>query len=320
LRERVTDTRQLYREVCSLMFFRYGITPTANLLYNLVRKDSMGTPGAVLTEFWSELREKARVKIDHPGIPEAIRQIAAEAVQGIWQAASAAAVGSLAEVRADVERRAQDADEQRQQTQTALDYARREIAVGAQKLEKAAQEFNEAQESLHAERAAHAATAARLQEMRHQVEERDRQLAEARAQFSAELEHARGQVSLARERAAAAERHVMLELDHERTARQRSERAADALRAELGAARTELKEAAVRLANVETRLQTEFHGLSQRLAVADAERTQHAGELAGVHQELAETLRRAERAETEVEVTRRLLAELKKGPVRKSAR
>ena len=30
LRLRHTETRELYREVCALLFFRYGITPTAN--------------------------------------------------------------------------------------------------------------------------------------------------------------------------------------------------------------------------------------------------------------------------------------------------
>ncbi len=35
---------RLYREVCGLLFFRYGVTPTANKLYSLVRKGSMGTP------------------------------------------------------------------------------------------------------------------------------------------------------------------------------------------------------------------------------------------------------------------------------------
>ena len=57
-------TRELYREACALLFFRFGITPTANRLYQLVRKGSMSTPTAVLGEFWAELREKSRVRIE----------------------------------------------------------------------------------------------------------------------------------------------------------------------------------------------------------------------------------------------------------------
>jgi len=41
LRERFPRTQDLYREVCVLLFFRHGITPTANKLYQLVRKGSM---------------------------------------------------------------------------------------------------------------------------------------------------------------------------------------------------------------------------------------------------------------------------------------
>ncbi|MFM0150974.1 DNA-binding protein, partial [Paraburkholderia sp. RL18-085-BIA-A] len=62
-------TRELYREVCALLFFRFGLTPTANRLYQLVKRGSMSTPTAVLGEFWTELREKSRVRIDHPDLP-----------------------------------------------------------------------------------------------------------------------------------------------------------------------------------------------------------------------------------------------------------
>jgi hypothetical protein len=84
LRSRFPETRALYREVCGLLFFRYGVTPTANKLYSLVRKGSMGTPAEVLQSFWQELRGRTRVTIDHPDLPESLKQIAAEAVQTIW--------------------------------------------------------------------------------------------------------------------------------------------------------------------------------------------------------------------------------------------
>ena len=80
LRGRFTETRELYREVCALLFFRYGVTPTANKLYSLVRKGSMSTPSHVLNRFWQDLRDKTRVTIDHPDLPEALKQVAAEAV------------------------------------------------------------------------------------------------------------------------------------------------------------------------------------------------------------------------------------------------
>src|SRR5258708_13494976 len=53
LKVQFPKTRELYREVCALLFFRHGITPTANRLYQLVRRGSMGTPTPVLGGFWA---------------------------------------------------------------------------------------------------------------------------------------------------------------------------------------------------------------------------------------------------------------------------
>ena len=67
------DTQDLYREVCAILFFRYGITPTANKLYQFVRKGSMSAPAEALARFWSDLREKSRVRIEHPDLPEGLK-------------------------------------------------------------------------------------------------------------------------------------------------------------------------------------------------------------------------------------------------------
>jgi hypothetical protein len=91
LKARYRDTRELYREVCGLLFFRYGITPTANMLYQHVRKGSMSTPAQVLARFWSDLRERSRVRIEHPDLPEALRESAGELVLELWSRAQEAA-------------------------------------------------------------------------------------------------------------------------------------------------------------------------------------------------------------------------------------
>ena len=53
LKDHDLDTQDLYREVCTTLFFRYGITPTANKLYQYVRKGSMSAPAEALARFWS---------------------------------------------------------------------------------------------------------------------------------------------------------------------------------------------------------------------------------------------------------------------------
>ncbi|HWS75493.1 MAG TPA: DNA-binding protein [Quisquiliibacterium sp.] len=96
LRERCPDTRALYREVCALLFFRYGITPTANRLYQYVRKGSMSTPAQVLSAFWDDLRERTRVRIDHPDLPDDLRELAGELVLQLWGRARSSAEQTLA--------------------------------------------------------------------------------------------------------------------------------------------------------------------------------------------------------------------------------
>ena len=48
--------------------------PTANKLYGLVRKGSMGTPTEVLAQFWADLRGKMCVTIDHPELTDALKR------------------------------------------------------------------------------------------------------------------------------------------------------------------------------------------------------------------------------------------------------
>ncbi|MDX6008018.1 hypothetical protein [Cupriavidus necator] len=204
LRGRFSETRALYREVCGLLFFRYGVTPTANKLYSLVRKGS--------------------------------------------------------------------------------------------------------------KRQAHAATQARLEAGRAE-KAAGRQLTELRTQFSTGLERAREHVTIAQERAEASERRALRGLDAERTARQKSERAAEELRGELAAARQEARDSAVAQAEVRARLEAQAAALAERLnerlAAAEAAQRQAAGERDAAQTELAAAQRRAERAEAEAVLARQLLAELR---------
>ena len=101
LRDKFTDTQQLYREVCALLFFRHGITPTANRLYQLVRKGSMSAPAKALNDFWKTLREKSRMRIEHPDLPVELSAAAGEFVGQIWAHARRAAEAELEIVRSE---------------------------------------------------------------------------------------------------------------------------------------------------------------------------------------------------------------------------
>jgi len=314
LRGRFTDTRELYREVCALLFFRYGVTPTANKLYSLVRKGSMSTPTDVLNRFWQDLRDKTRIKIDHPELPDAMKQVAAEAVLTIWQAASSAAASELAALRAEARHQTHAAETARDQATAESEAARQATAATQTQLDAVRAQLTELQEALSAKRQAHAATEARLQEARRQLEEAARQLAETRAEFGALLGRERERADAADARAASHEKRALREIDQERTARQKSDKLADELRAQLVAARTEMQQAAVQHANTIGALRAELSVAQQQGETGAAQQRAAADQLAQTQMQLQEALRRAERAETEAETTRRLVDELKKVP------
>lgn len=314
LRGRFADTRELYREVCALLFFRYGVTPTANKLYSLVRKGSMSTPTDVLNQFWQDLRDKTRVKIDHPDLPEAMKQVAAEAVLAIWQAASSAAAAELAALRAEARHQAHAAETARDQAATESEAARQTTAAIQAQLESVREQLAVLQEALSAERQAHSATEARLQETRRQLDVAAQQLTQARTEFIAQLERERARAEAAEERAASHEKRALREVDQERTARQKSEKLADELRAQVVAARTEMQERAVEHANAIGASRAELGVAQQQAEAAMAQQRGITDELAQTQARLQEALRRAERAETEAETTRGLVKELKKAP------
>ena len=209
-------TRELYREVCALLFFRYGITPTANRLYQLVRRGSMGTPTAVLGEFWTELREKSRVRIDHPDLPADLGAAAGELMATLWTRATASAEAALDALRDEVEAQRVGAQQavvaardELGRTETALE--QRTAALLAAQVE--IRDLDKAQAEGHAQRQALEAELARVQAA---LAARDRELVEAREGFSRDLAKQREAAERAEERLRASEKRALLEIDRER--------------------------------------------------------------------------------------------------------
>lgn len=237
LKAEFPKTRELYREVCALMFFRYGITPTANRLYQLVHRGSMGTPTAVLAEFWSDLRDKSRVRIEHADLPEDLQGAAGEFIGALWSRAIASAQASLATLRDEVEQArqvagasvaAREADLER--TETALEQRTSALLAAQVRIH----ELEQAQSAAEAARGALEREIARLER---EGRELDAAFAHARADFSAQLERQRASIELAETRLQASEKRAQLEIERERTANARLQRESDA--AAKRAARTE---------------------------------------------------------------------------------
>lgn len=290
LRQSVPETQELYREVCTLLFFRYGITPTANKLYQYVRKGSMSAPAEALAKFWEDLREKSRVRIEHPDLPENLKTAAGDLVVALWTQAQAAAQEGLAVFRSQ----AQDSVLEARAAQVS---AENELAGALLKQQQAQQDIQAAREraltlecEIAAEKAGKAALVTQLEAAGHQQGALETALADARRDFAVELEKLRQALQNSEERCKATEKRALLEIERERTAaakaqkdvaqarqnqqdierRHRSEMAQ--LQAELGGARQNVGVAEGMLYEMRTQCQHQVEELqSLRLNIAECE-------------------------------------------------
>jgi hypothetical protein len=254
LKAECPKTRELYREVCALLFFRFGITPTANRLYQLVKRGSMSTPTQVLGEFWVELREKSRVRIDHPDLPPDLQAAAGELVATLWTRSTASAQAALETLRTETEAEkvaARDAVASLQaelgRTETALEQRTSALLAALVRI----RDLEQAQAAGQATRLALETEIARQQD---EIGARDRALVQARVDFSGELDKLRSSAELAEERLRAAEKRALLEIERERGVSARSQK--------------ELETAARRAEQSETRHRDEIQALQVQLGDA----------------------------------------------------
>ena len=299
LKGRFTETKDLYREVCALLFFRYGITPTASKLYQFVRKGSMSAPAEALAKFWEDLRGKARVEIDHPDLPPELKATAAEAIAELWRQATAAARHELAALRLEDQAAVEQAQGEEARARQAAADALASADTLRQQLSSAQESLQQRQMDLEAERRSHTGAIARLQELQRHFEEARSQQERGRLDFSAELAKAREAVDVANGRSDAAERRALLEIDQERQSRIKTDKQLEALRGQLAQAEGRHRESLLAQTDAITRLQVkvdaaedsqreltasnrslvdQLQATRERLAVAQQEATQFKAE------------------------------------------
>jgi chromosome segregation ATPase len=239
LRAQFPRTQELYREVCVLLFFRHGIAPTANRLYQLVKKGSMNAPAEALTRFWATLREKSRVRIEHPDLPTELQSATGELAAALWTRAVDMAQDQLAAAQLEAQRSVADAQTLQTQAETERDLLRQELTGSAAALDAAQIRITELDQAL----AISVAAASTLQEQVRLAQQGEQQLQQAieaaRRDFASELDKLRADGARAQERLNAAETRALLEIDRERQAGARLQKELDAAsrKAEQGVSR-----------------------------------------------------------------------------------
>ncbi len=262
LREEFTQTQDLYREVCALLFFRYGLTPTANKLYQLVRKGSMTAPADALNKFWEDLREKSRVRIEHPDLPEALKTAAGDLAATLWTSAQSLAQESLTAYRGEAQASVVEAKAKLEAAKGAQEVAQRQLENSEEAHQVAQRRISALEQSAAAMAATNAALESQLQQAREENTAQQRQLAEARQEFTAELDKLRAMTQLAEERFIESEKRALLEIDRERSA-------AAKLQKELVAARATVAQVTERYRKETTSVQVQLGDLRQQLGVLE---------------------------------------------------
>lgn len=314
LKAKFSDTRALYREVCVLLFFRYGITPTANKLYQYVRRGSMNVPTEEVASFWDDLRHKARVDIEHPDMPVEVKAIAAEAIAALWRQATDAARGELAAARLELQAEAETARAAQAQAELLTQKLQESAAQLQAELAQRDDALRALQAELEAERRSHVGAQARGLELQTQLEQARVVQQRQQEAFSADLAKAREAVDAAQERAAAAERRALLEIDGERQARARSDKTAESLRDRLAEAEGRERQQALEHAEVSTRLQMELTAAKTALQQAQHGAADHQRDIASLRQQLAEVQQAAARHHAEAQTLQALVARLAPAP------
>lgn len=258
------ETRELYREVCGLLFFRYGIAPTANKLYSLVHRGTMSTPAEVLKRFWEELREKSRLRIERADVPAALLSSAGELVAGLWRQASDAALETLEAERADIRAARVDVDKEVKSLSAEVQRTEEALAHRTENLLAMQTRYQERDEELTAARQSQETMAARISELEAEGRALRQAQAEEQKRFSERLEEMATNAQRTEERAGAAERRALLEIDRERTNAAR-------LQKEIDAQHTQAAKATEQSVARESALRSQLDAARQRLAALDAE-------------------------------------------------
>lgn len=216
LRTQVPGTQDLYREVCVLLFFRHGITPTTNKLYQLVRKGSMSAPAEALTKFWATLRDKSRIRIEHPDLPTALQEAAGEMVGSLWQQAQSAAKNAWEELREAAKAQVLSANARAQTTTEQLQTSAQQLSDVQQAREAIQQQWMTSQADL-------ARTQGEISVLKSQVHagvEQRREQQEgfntAQQRLTHELEQQRTVATMLTQRHSTEAKRLMLEVDRER--------------------------------------------------------------------------------------------------------
>lgn len=122
------------RLAASFLFFERGIYPSAGVVRDYIQQGSLTDISRDLREFWQEMRDKSRVQIDVPCLPQDLVEGFGEGLAKVWELALSKAHAELDALRQESMKQVADAHQQaqdalREQRRAEEDVAAVEIAM-----------------------------------------------------------------------------------------------------------------------------------------------------------------------------------------------
>ncbi len=176
----------------------------------------MSAPSDALNKFWLELREKSRIRIESPDIPEELKESASNLISALWRQAQEAAIATFAVQTAE-------SNDKVVQSRIEAESAINEKAVLEAKLhttiaQLASSDLRIAElEKIHA--ADTSTLAAQEKMLKTLLNERDnlaRSLEDVRSTFSQDLDKLNASLGKAKTQYRSLEKKSLLEIDRER--------------------------------------------------------------------------------------------------------
>lgn len=311
LRAQFPNTQDLYREACALLFFRFGITPTANMLYQLVKKGSMSAPAEALSKFWNDLRQKSRIRIEHPDLPDDLKASAGELVATLWSKAQGLAQDNFSAYRAEAQASVSEIKAALAKAEIEGDAMRQQFEEDRQLLAEAKDHIATLEQNLASEHAMRYSSEQQLEQASARHTELQHALESARRDFGIELSKLRASAQLAEERLRASEERALREIDRERTLAAKLQKELNTVRA---TADQSLERHRAEVADIQTQLgdlRQNTGVLEGNLQSLEANRDRLTVELEAVRQQLTHVSAQATSARVEAENWRRLAEEAK---------
>ena len=229
--------REKSRLAASILFFEHGVYPSAKAVLECTQQGSLTDINRDVQEFWRDLREKTKVQLDAPALPDELLATFSEGLRAVWELANSRANEGLDSLRRD---------------------AADQVRVSEQRVEEA--------------RSALLLVEARIQEVEQELrgERERRETAETRAEVqSAEIESLNSSIEQWRSRLAdetsarrEAEERFSRDLEAERGERQRE---AERFQGEIRFAKQQIEEARASERRARDEVAVEIASLRQRL-------------------------------------------------------